>query len=68
MRKVMIEQMVYKAMHQDLSLLRPDIVHSMDEFLPKGEKPLNHEEDEYLTERLLEENDKITEWPYIYGP
>lgn len=68
MRKVMIEQMAYKAMHQDLSLPRPDIVHSMDEFLPKGEKPLNHEEDEYLTERLLEENDKITEWPYIYGP
>lgn len=69
MRKDLIEEMVYKAMHEDPSLPQTDTVHSMNEFLPKGERPLSREEDKYLTKRLLEENEKLTEWPeYIYGP
>lgn len=69
MRKAMIERMVYDAMHEDLSLPRTDVVHDPTiKYLPKGEKPLSKKEDEYFLHRLMEENDKLTEWPYVYGP
>ncbi len=56
-------------MHEDLSLPRTDVVHDPTiKYLPKGEKPLSKKEDEYFLHRLMEENDKLTEWPYVYGP
>lgn len=63
--KNMIDKMIYDAMHEDLSQPRTDAVHSMNEFLPKGERPLNQQENEYLTKRLLKENEKLTEWPEV---
>lgn len=65
MRKAMIEEMIYNAMHEDPNIPKTDTVHSMNEYLPAGESPLTKQEDDYLTKRLLEENDKLTEWPEI---
>lgn len=69
MRKIMIEKMVYRAMHTDPNVPVTDEVHDPTvELLPRGEKPLTKEEDKYFTQRLLEENEKLTEWPeIIYG-
>ena len=49
MRKKMIEKMVYDAMHTDPTVPVTDEVHDPAiEWLPKGEKPLNKEEDKYF--------------------
>ena len=64
MRQAMIEKMIEKATHYDGKIIK-DTLHPISELLPKGEKPLTAEENEYIDRRLLEESEKMTEWPEV---
>ena len=64
MRKAMIEKMIEKATHYDGKTIK-DTLHPISELLPKGEQPLTAEENEYIDKRLLEESEKMTEWPEV---